>query len=202
MSRLLREYVSLSYSDKIIEEARVAKVEKKPLVLKAILQRASSVNQNGRIYPKEILVREVENYSGAIAKNRSGGQLDHPESSVVELQNVSHKVKDIWWENDVVWGKVEINPSFPKGMDALGLIEGGLMLGISSRGVGDTIRNEDGNDVVDESFMLVAFDLVSEPSTHEAWLMKEGREITLNTIEDSVSKIDRLNYLIKNILRK
>jgi len=124
-------------------------------------------------------------------------------SSVVELKEVSHKIADIWWEGNDVKGIVEIHPSFPRGIDALGLIEGGLKVGISSRGVGETVRNESSDcDVVDESFMLICFDLVSEPSTQEAWLMREGKEIPYNLIHRAIPRVDRINRILDEILKK
>lgn len=121
-------------------------------------------------------------------------------SSIVELQQVSHTIKDIWWEGDDVIGTIEIHPSLPLGPKALGLLEAGMRVGISSRGVGETMQDDEGNDVVDESFMLVAFDLVSEPSTHEAWLMKEGKEIDMNMFRRSIPKAERISRLIREIL--
>jgi len=199
VATLLREYVSLSYSKDFIKEA---KEKKQPIIVSALLQRADALNQNKRIYPREILEREIENYKKAIAEGRATGELDHPDSSVVELQNVSHILRDVWWDGDDVKGKVEILDT-PKGKIAQDLMEAGVKLGISSRGIGETIKDDNGYDVVDESFMLVAFDLVSEPSTHEAWLgLKEGKEIPLDTIRKIVPKVDRINRIVNEILEK
>lgn len=198
MAILLREYHSLTYDKDLVKEAKLKEI---PVVVKALLQRADMLNQNGRKYPRPILEREVENYRAAIAEGRACGELDHPESSIVNLANISHILRDIWWEDDDVMGKVEILTT-PKGKIALDLMGAGVKLGISSRGVGETIRDEDGNDVVDESFMLVAFDLVSEPSTQEAWLMKEGKEIPLDMIRMTVPKIDRIARIADEILGK
>lgn len=201
MARLLREWISLESSDKLIEEAKKAKVDNSPLLIPALLQRADSLNQNDRIYPRAVLEREVANYQKVVSENRSGGELDHPDSSVVALQNVSHKIKEIWWDGDEVKGIVEIHPSLPKGKDALGLLEAGMKIGISSRGVGETVQTEEGYDMVDDSFMLIAFDLVSEPSTHEAWLMREGKNLDKNEIRQMISKVDRINRIANEILR-
>jgi len=146
MSKLLREYHGLVYSRDTIKEA---KEKKEPVVVKALLQRADARNQNGRIYPEEILVREVENYKKAIEEGRATGELDHPESSVVNLSNISHCLREIWWEGNDVLGMVEILPT-PKGKIALDLMGAGIKLGISSRGVGETRKNETGDDVVEE----------------------------------------------------
>lgn len=198
MAILLREYHSLTYDKSIVKEA---KDKQQPVIVKALLQRAEALNQNGRKYPRAILQREVENYKAAISEGRACGELDHPESSIVNLSNVSHILRDIWWENDDVLGTVEILTT-PKGQIALDLMGAGVKLGISSRGVGETIKDDEGNDVVDESFMLVAFDLVSEPSTQEAWLMKEGREVSLDMIRKTVPKLDRVVRAADEILGK
>lgn len=194
--RLLREYMSLSYDKNLIKEAKEAK---KPILVKALLQRADALNQNKRIYPREILEREVENYQKAVIEGRATGELDHPDSSVVALEKVSHVIREIGWQGDEVWGMVEILNT-PKGLIAQSLMESGILLGISSRGVGETIQTEEGYDMVDESFMLIAFDLVSEPSTHEAWLMREAKRIDTSDIRKMIPKVDRINRIVNDIL--
>lgn len=132
-------------------------------------------------------------------KEEPPGELDHPESSIVSLQNVSHIIRDTWWNNDEVWGTVEVLNT-PQGKIAQQLMEAGVKIGISSRGVGDTRKDKDGYDVVDESFMLVAFDLVSEPSTHNAWL-HEGKQISVDEVRKVVPKVDRVNRIVNEILK-
>lgn len=127
------------------------------------------------------------------------GELDHPDSSIVSLERVCHIVREVWWKGDEVWGAVEILNT-PKGKIAQDLIEAGVKIGISSRGVGDTVKNENGYDVVDESFMLVGFDLVSEPSTHNAWL-HESKQLSIGEIRKSIPKLDRVNRIVNEILR-
>lgn len=197
MAKLLREYLSLDYNKDVISEA---KEKNKPIIVPALLQRADALNQNRRVYPREILMREIVNYEKAVREGRATGELDHPESSVVSLERVSHIIREIWWDGDKVKGKVEILDT-PKGRIAKDLMAAGVKLGISSRGVGDTITSEDGAEVVDESFMLVAFDLVSEPSTHEAWLMSEGKQVSIDRIRQMVPKVDRINRLVNEILK-
>ena len=196
MASVLREYMSLSYDKELIKEA---KEKKEPILVKALLQRADALNQNKRIYPREILEREVKNYEKVVAEGRATGELDHPDSSVVALENVSHVIRDIGWKGDEVWGTVEILNT-PKGRIAQDLMEAGILLGISSRGVGETMQTEEGYDVVDETFMLIAFDLVSEPSTHEAWLMREGKQIDTKDIRRMIPKVDRINRIVNDIL--
>lgn len=144
------------------------------VMVKGILQKAETLNQNKRVYPREILKREIDNYQKLIQEKRAFGELDHPEASVIELKNVSHVVRKTWWEGDDVYGLVEILNT-PAGRVAREIINAGLTLGISSRGVGST-RNEGGVDVVQEDFMLICWDLVSEPSTPGAFLFKENKE--------------------------
>jgi len=197
MSFILREYLALDYDKDVIAEAHE---KKKPIIVSALLQRADSLNQNKRIYPKEILMREVANYEKAISEGRATGELDHPDSSVVSLENISHIIREIWWEGNDVKGKVEILDT-PKGRIARDLMVAGVKIGISSRCVGDTITDDEGIEVVDESLMLVAFDLVSEPSTHEAWLMSEGKQVSIDNIRQMVPKVDRINRLVNEILK-
>jgi hypothetical protein len=200
MAILLREYLDLRYDKNLIKEAREKKA---PILVKAVLQRADAINQNKRIYPRNILEREVENYRKAVAEGRATGELDHPDSSVVSLERVSHMLRDIWWEGSDVLGTIEVLNT-PKGKIAQELMEAGVKCGISSRGVGETIRTNEGYDMVDESFMLIAFDLVSEPSTQNAWLgLREGREIEVSAdkIRQMVPKVDRINRIVNEILR-
>ena len=196
MASVLREYMGLSYDKNLIKEA---KEKNAPILVKALLQRADALNQNNRMYPREILEREVKNYEKMVAEGRATGELDHPDSSVVALENVSHVIREIGWQGDEVWGMVEILNT-PKGRIAQDLMEAGILLGISSRGVGETLTTDDGYDVVDESFMLIAFDLVSEPSTHEAWLMREGKKIDTKDLRRLIPKSDRINRVVNEIL--
>ena len=141
------------------------------LVVSGVLQRAEAKNQNGRIYPREILVREAKKYTKEFIKQRRAmGELDHPESSVVNLANVSHNVKEMHWEGDNLLGTVEVL-STPSGNILKELFKSGIKLGISSRGMGsvETVQ-ENGAQEVQGDFKLIAFDFVSNPSTHGAFM--------------------------------
>lgn len=200
MAVLLREYLDLQYDKNVIKET----LEKKsPVLVKAIIQRADAVNQNKRVYPRTVLEREVQNYKKSVLEGRASGELDHPDSSVVSLERISHVLRDIWWDGNDVCGTIEILNT-PKGKIAQELMQAGVRLGISSRGVGETMTTNEGFQMVDESFMLIAFDLVSEPSTQNAWLgLKEGREIvSTDKIRQMVPKVDRINRIVNEILRK
>jgi hypothetical protein len=163
------------------------------LIVSGVLQRAGAKNQNGRVYPKDILSREVQQYQQLIDERRALGELDHPDSSVVNLQNVSHNVVEIGWEGDDVVGKVEILPT-PSGNILRELFKNGIRLGISSRGMGSVKDGSDGLEV-QEDFNLIAFDFVSNPSTHGAFLspVNEGVNTPVcNTYcktEDIIGKI-------------
>jgi hypothetical protein len=138
------------------------------LVVRGILQKAVEENQNGRVYSRPLLEREAGKYTELINDRRALGELDHPESSVVNLQNVSHNVTKMWWEGDSLMGNVEVL-STPSGNILKELFKSGITLGISSRGMGTTRENE-GKTLVNDDFELVAFDFVSNPSTRGAFL--------------------------------
>ena len=196
MAKVIREYIDLKYDKNVVKESIDKKV---PIVLKAILQRADAVNQNHRIYPKSILEREVNNYQKAVAEGRATGECDHPDSSIVSLSNVSHVIREIGWSGNDVVGVVEILNT-PKGKIIQNLMEAGVKIGISSRCIGETAKTNEGYDQVDESLLLVAFDLVSEPSTQNAWL-HESKQIDMVDIRKLVPKIDRVNRVVNEILK-
>jgi len=168
------------------------------IVMRGILQKANTLNQNGRIYPIEILEREVRNYQKFIAERRALGELDHPDSSVVELKNASHIVTEAYMEGDICYGTVEILDT-PSGQILKSLVESGVTLGISSRGVGST-RREGDNQVVQDDFQLICWDFVSEPSTPGAFMMKEGREIKEVDLKKHFNKSDRVDRIFNDIL--
>ena len=141
------------------------------LIVKGVLQRAEAKNQNGRVYPKETLVREAGKYAKVqIKERRALGELDHPDSSVVNLNNVSHNVLDMAWQGDDLVGTVEVLGT-PAGNILKELFKSGIKLGISSRGLGSVKEiHEDDTVEVQPDFELIAFDFVSNPSTHGAFL--------------------------------
>jgi hypothetical protein len=169
------------------------------IIVKGILQKADTLNQNGRIYPKEILEREVRNYQKFIQENRALGECDHPDSSVINLKNASHIVREAYFEGDVVKGTVEILTKTPSGQILAGLIESGVKLGISSRGVGSTRRQGD-YVVVQDDFQLICWDFVSEPSTPGAFMMAEGVKIDDAELRKVFNKSDRINRIVNDIL--
>lgn len=191
--KLLTTFLPLDLDVKTIKENRDLNGGK--IVLRGVMQRADAVNQNGRIYPRAILEREVENYQKFVRERRALGELDHPTASVVNLQNASHIVTEIRWEGDAVMGSIELL-STPMGKIAQSLVEDGVKLGISSRGVGSTRQHGD-YDMVEEDFMLLCFDLVSEPSTSGAFMLKEGRVADPRA---HMNKTDRIDRVLTDIL--
>ena len=172
MRNLLVDYIPFELSAEQINES--LKENNGKLVVKGVLQRANAKNQNGRVYPMEILQREAKNYSEQfISQKRALGELDHPDSSVVNLQNVSHNITEMHWEGDNLLGTVEILTT-PSGNILRELFKNGIKLGISSRGMGsvETIEEADGSPTtkVGKDFELIAFDFVSNPSTHGAFM--------------------------------
>lgn len=194
--KLLREWIALDYKPTLVKESREANGGK--LVLQGIIQRAEMKNQNKRIYPRSILHREIENYQKAVKENRAVGELDHPESSTVALKNASHIVREMWWDGDAVLGKVEILPT-PQGKILESLIEAGVCIGISSRGVGSTEKTNEGSDMVQPDFQLICFDIVSEPSTPGAYLF--GESVDRSIEEPRFSRADRINRILNDIVR-
>lgn len=170
---IISEFFDFKASAQLIKEAEE---RGKPLIMTGILQKADTVNRNGRIYPFEILKREVDKYMELVENNTAGGELDHPDSAVVSLANVSHRVIDMWWQGKDLYGKVLVAEEVPAGQKLKGLLKAGFTLGISSRGVG-SVKSQGGNDIVQEDFELIAFDFVSSPSTPGAYLFKEGKEV-------------------------
>ena len=193
--RLITEWVNFEYDPKIIKEQKNLG---QPLIMKGILQKAEALNQNGRVYPKNILEREIRNYQKFIKENRALGELDHPDSSVVELKNASHNIKEAYMEGNIVYGVVEILNT-PSGKILQSLVESGVTLGISSRGVGST-RSQGEMQIVQDDFQLICWDFVSEPSTPGAFMMKEGKEISSQFINNVFNKSDRIDRIFNDIM--
>ena len=166
------------------------------LVVQGVLQRAGAKNQNGRVYPKRILDREAKKYQQEyISQNRALGELDHPESSVVNLNNVSHNVLKMWWNGDDLMGAVQILET-PAGKILKSLFDAGITLGISSRGLGSVKELYKESTVeVQEDFELICFDFVSNPSTQGAFLKPMNESV--NKIKNDYNKV---NSIITSIL--
>ena len=169
MKQLIVDYIPFEITPQQITESMSTNDGK--LVVKGVLQRADAKNQNGRVYPKDLLMREAKKYTeNFIQQKRALGELDHPDSSVVNLQNASHNVMEMHFNGNDLVGTVEVLGT-PSGNILKELFKSGIKLGISSRGLGsvETI-GESGAQEVQPDFELIAFDFVSNPSTHGAFL--------------------------------
>ena len=167
------------------------------LEVEGVMQRAGAKNQNGRIYEKSILMREVKKYMTEFVKNGNAfGELDHPESAVVSLKNASHVVKDLYWNGDDLMGKVELLNT-PAGNIVKEIIKAGHTIGISSRGTGSVQQTNEGYLEVQPDFELVCWDFVSNPSTHGAFM----NPISLNENKGEIDKYAKVHNIINDILR-
>ena len=196
MKKLITDWTPFEYTPEMIKESRDQHNGK--VVMRGVLQKADTLNQNGRVYPLVILEREVRNYQKFIEENRALGECDHPDTSVVELKNVSHIVREAYMEGDICYGSVELLDT-PCGKILQSLVESGVTLGISSRGVGSTQREGD-NQVVQDDFQLICWDFVSEPSTPGAFMMTEGREVSQDELNRHFTKSDRIDRIFNDII--
>ena len=196
--QVLIEYMAFKPLPQSLQEAKMN--PNKNLVVEGIVQRADAKNENGRVYPKDILHREVEKYiAGPIAQNRALGELDHPESSVISLKNVCHNIKQLWWEGDDLFGRIEVLNT-PSGNILKDLLMNNITVGISSRGMGSVKQLGENTVEVQDDFDLVCWDFVSTPSTHGAYMkpvsLAEGKQYTPQTSD----KYSKINSLVTDII--
>ena len=195
---ILREYYALCEGgvcqDLLTEDEKREMAAGTALYLTGIMQTANKQNGNGRVYPKPVLEREVTNYHKLVKEHRALGELDHPEDSVINLKNASHLVTDIWWDNNNVMGKVKVLDT-PSGRILKDLVSSGVKLGISSRGLGSVSESMSGETAVEDDFQLICFDFVSEPSTPNAFMLKEAKESKV-----AYTKADRINRALNEII--
>lgn len=193
--RLIVDYVgAFEMTPQQINESMLKNEGK--LILSGIMQRCDSINQNGRKYPVDVLRRESDKYKKVfIAERRALGELDHPESPVVNLANVSHNVLDLWWDGNNLMGKIEILPT-PSGNIAKELLKAGIRLGISSRGMGSVKAIGEGKVEVQDDFEIVCWDLVSNPSTQGAFMntLNENKQTQVS------DKYYKVNQIINDII--
>ena len=199
MKQLIVDYLPFEILPKQISESM--KENNGKLVVRGVLQRADTKNQNGRIYPKEILMREAKKYfKNFIDQKRAMGELDHPESSVVNLANVSHNITEMTWNGDDLVGTVEVLGT-PAGNILKELFKSGIKLGISSRGMGsvETVNEDEDSQEVQNDFELIAFDFVSNPSTHGAFMYPMHEGVAPKVVRDT--KYGKVEAIINDILR-
>jgi hypothetical protein len=162
-------------------------------MVEGILATAEVKNGNGRYYPKELWEREIDKYMESVKQNRALGELDHPESSVINLKNVSHNITEMWWDGDEVYGKIEILPT-PSGNILKALIENNITVGVSSRGMG-SLEDRGGVLEVQDDFELLCWDFVSTPSNPGSYMeiVTEGKKAQIN-------KYQGVNSIVNEIL--
>ncbi len=161
-------------------------------MVEGILATAEVKNGNGRYYPKELWDREIDKYMQSVKENRALGELDHPESSIINLKNVSHNITEMWWDGDEVHGKIEILPT-PSGNILKALIENNITVGVSSRGMG-SLEDRNGVLEVQDDFELLCWDFVSTPSNPGSYMsvIKEGVEVHTDPYRDVNSLINEI----------
>lgn len=194
MSQILKEFIPLTISQQNLNEAMETAPGSPMLLKRVLLQKADAENRNRRIYPKPVLERVIDKYNNEMVKTRRAlGELDHRTSMVVELKNVSHIITEVWWEDDSVYGNVEILDSeeFPSGRIAAGLIRRKIPVGISSRALG-SVSEANGISRVNDDLALSCFDLVSYESTIGSTLnpLNEG----FNPVNNKFAKFDDVLY--------
>lgn len=174
-----------------------------PLYLYVVLQKYGVLNRNGRIYPEQILKSQAEAYQQLIRESRAIGQLDHPESSIIASDGVSHNIVEMWWENHSLMGKLEIimSPGYlnlgiisTKGDIVANLLRKNIMIGVSSRGVG-TVKEVNGQQIVQNDFEIICWDIVTSPSTPGSWMFKDKK----NTQQFVESKTTQKPLLINSL---
>ena len=208
--KLLTEYFALCDGgvcpDYLTESEKKRMAEGKVFYMTGKIQVAEEPNGNGRIYPKNVLEREMKNYQKLIQTRRALGELDHPESSVVELKNASHLITEVWWEGNSVMGKLEVLPT-PSGRTLKALAESACGIGISSRGLG-SVRNQGKHIIVEDDYNLICFDVVSDPSAPGAFIkpvtkaFSHSRGPVIGVSLGEQNKNNNLHMLMNEILRK
>jgi hypothetical protein len=210
--KLLIEYdagqISPNDNKKIISEMKDSNFFE-DVVLHAVLQKFDTPNKNGRIYPETLLKRENEKYQNIIRKGGALNELNHPSSSLIDLDRVSHSITETWWDGKILMGKIKLftSPGWrkmgivsTKGDQAAMLLMNGATLGISSRGVG-SLKNIKGQNIVQDDFELVCFDLVSSPSTPGAYIFKnlDDRNNYEESTEEKPQSVDKMKNLMNKL---
>ena len=197
MAKLLREFYELcegGICQDLLTEAEKRFVKEGGMMLTGRCQHADLPNGNKRVYPLEVLQREVKRYKEIVDDNRALGELDHPDSSIINLANVSHMVVNIWMEGPEVMAKCKVLDT-PSGQILRSLVDAGVKIGISSRGMG-SVREQMGKTIVEDDFQLICFDIVSEPSTPNAFMaLSEGK-----LMNEQVAKTNKIINLMNEII--
>ena len=202
MKKLLTEFYELckdGICQDLLTEREKREIANGAMYLSGRIQTCEKKNGNGRIYPCNVLRREMKKYEEVIKDNRGLGELDHPDDSVINLRNVSHMVTDVWWDGNDVMAKIKILDT-PSGRVVKDLINSGVKLGISSRGMG-SVQESMGISTVQEDFELICFDIVSEPSTPNAFIYPENKQKkSMSMYETKIA--ENRNNIIDNLFTK
>jgi hypothetical protein len=193
---LLREFFELcpgGVCEDFLTESDKRFMKNGGLIMTGVIQRADARNGNGRIYSENILKREMDRYGNLVKERMALGELDHPETSTVMLEKVSHLVTEVWWNGKDVMGKIEVLNT-PRGKILQELVNANVKIGISSRGTGSVREGREGT-IVEDDFSLICFDIVSEPSTHGAYMYRQDGSIREN-------KTNRIDTIIQEILQR
>jgi len=199
MPQLLREFYELcegGVCQDLLTEAEKTFVRNGGMILSGKLQEAEVQNGNGRVYPMSILEREVQRYAKLVEDHRALGELDHPESSIVNLANVSHMITEVWMDGPSVMGKCKVLDT-PSGQILRALVESGVKIGISSRGLGSVIEQK-GKTIVEDDFQLISFDIVSEPSTPDAFMTLSESKFMNEQVQKNNKIINLANSILGN----
>ena len=197
MAQLLREYYELcegGVCQDLLTEAEKGFVREGGMMLSGKLQEADCQNGNGRVYPPGILEREVKKYAALVKDNRALGELDHPESSIINLVNVSHMITEVWMDGAHVMGKAKVLDT-PAGQILRSLVDSGVKIGISSRGMG-SVTEQQGKTIVEDDFQLICFDIVSEPSTPNAFMGLSENRLMNEQVQHKNKIINLLNGIV------
>lgn len=193
---LIERISNFTLTPQLLQES--VRVNKGRLIVEGVVQRADAKNGNGRVYPKDTLEREIQKYKETyIKENRALGELDHPESPIINLKNVCHNILDLWWEGDDVKGKIEILPT-PSGNILKELLLAGITVGISSRAMG-TVKQIGETVEVQDDLDIVCWDFVSTPSTQGAFMEIVNESLNYN-IPKQQPQLQKINELITDIL--
>ena len=190
--------------DRLSEAQKREVIQEGAVYLVGRIQTADKKNGNGRVYPMKVLKKEMENYKKIVSDGRATGELDHPDDSVINLKNVSHMITDCWWEGKDVMGKIKVLDT-PSGRILKDLINAGVKLGISSRGLGSVKESMHGDTIVEEDFQLICFDIVAEPSTPNAYVYPKKNQSGINRgavkFKIAEGKENQIDNLFSKILR-
>lgn len=202
--QLLVDFIPFEITPQVLAEAKTNLSG--TFSMKGPLQKAGEKNHNGRVYPRSVLEREIQRYQEFIRERRALGELDHPDSSVINLKNVSHNVIECHWEGDTVMGTIEILTT-PSGNIARDLIKNNIRIGISSRGLGSVRQMNENTVEVQDDFELLCFDLVSSPSTRGAYMnpasINEGKnhgQVIASVGANDFNKYIKIENIIRDIL--